>query len=378
MVKDKKRIFFVPVSNVLWIEATGNYACIHIAKDSHLLRETLAHLEEKLAPHHFIRVRKSAIVNGACISEIRNITDVEQIVIREAIQYCMPLPAHYMASTLYPNLETIRTSNDRLTPQKWDIFLYDSRLANAVGLWPWTDVFFSSELGNLIVSALSAGPVGVGDALGEINPKNLMTVVRPDGFLIKPDSPLLPIDSMYLIDAANGKGPMIAQAETKFANSFARYVFSYPRDPAQTEVSVSLTDLGVVGPAFAFDWIGHTGTLISSGGALSIRLKDGFAYNVVVPVNVDGLALLGDTEKIVTLGRQRVSSLEDHGTLTATIKFAPGEDVRTISGFAAHEPKLKAEKGHLKGFIYDAKTDMFQVQMVPGSNGEAVLRLAAH
>jgi two-component system LytT family response regulator len=38
---------------------------------SHLLRDTLAHLEEKLAPHHFIRVRKSAIVNGACISEIR-------------------------------------------------------------------------------------------------------------------------------------------------------------------------------------------------------------------------------------------------------------------------------------------------------------------
>jgi two-component system LytT family response regulator len=75
VVKDNKRIFFVPVSNVLWIEATGNYACIHTASDSHLLRETLAHLEEKLAPHHFIRVRKSAIVNGACISEIRPMFD---------------------------------------------------------------------------------------------------------------------------------------------------------------------------------------------------------------------------------------------------------------------------------------------------------------
>jgi hypothetical protein len=28
VVKDKTRIFFVPVSNVLWIEATGNYACM--------------------------------------------------------------------------------------------------------------------------------------------------------------------------------------------------------------------------------------------------------------------------------------------------------------------------------------------------------------
>ena len=75
VVKDKKRIFFVSVSNVLWIEATGNYASIHTAKDSHLLRETLAHLEEKLASHHFIRVRKSAIVNGASISEIRPMFD---------------------------------------------------------------------------------------------------------------------------------------------------------------------------------------------------------------------------------------------------------------------------------------------------------------
>jgi two-component system, LytTR family, response regulator len=71
-------------SNVLWIEATGNYACIHTAKDNHLLRETLAHLEEKLAHHLFIRVRKSAIVNGACISEIRPMFDgVYDIVLAE-------------------------------------------------------------------------------------------------------------------------------------------------------------------------------------------------------------------------------------------------------------------------------------------------------
>ena len=84
VVKDKKRIFFVPVSNVLWIEATGNYACIHTAKDNHLLRETMAHLEEKLASHRFVRVRKSAIVNGDFISEIRPMFDgVYDIVLTE-------------------------------------------------------------------------------------------------------------------------------------------------------------------------------------------------------------------------------------------------------------------------------------------------------
>jgi two-component system, LytTR family, response regulator len=75
VVKDKKRIFFVPVSNVLWIGATGNYVCIHTASGKHLLRETMTNLEEKLAAHHFVRVRKSVIVNGTCISEIRPMFD---------------------------------------------------------------------------------------------------------------------------------------------------------------------------------------------------------------------------------------------------------------------------------------------------------------
>src|ERR1700733_13388926 len=89
------------------------------------------------------------------------------------IQYCMPLPSHYMASTQYSNVHTIRTSLDRFDREKWDSFLYDSRLATAVGLWPWTDVFFSNELPNLILSTLSAGPVGVGDALGETDDRNM-------------------------------------------------------------------------------------------------------------------------------------------------------------------------------------------------------------
>jgi hypothetical protein len=64
------------------------------------------------------------------------------------IQYCMPLPSHYMASTQYSNVQTIRPSDDRFDREKWDSFLYDSRLASAVGLWPWTDVFFSNDLPN--------------------------------------------------------------------------------------------------------------------------------------------------------------------------------------------------------------------------------------
>ena len=294
-----------------------------------------------------------------------------------SIQYCMPLPAHYMASTLYPNIETIRTSSDRLTAQKWDDFLYDSRLASAVGLWPWTDVFFSSELPNLIVSTLSAGPVGVGDALGDIDAQNLMAVVRQDGYIIKPDFPLLPIDSMYASDANSQQAPMVAMAETKFTDSLARYVFSYPRRPTDTEFSVPLSELDFSGPVYAYDWREHSGYLIPAGGTLSMHFKDGFAYDVLVPVNRDGLALLGDTEKIVPLGKKRIGALEDRGTLTATIEFAHGEDVRTISGYASHSPKLKVLKGDLRNMDYDSRTKIFRAQVAPASSAEAILRVNA-
>lgn len=294
------------------------------------------------------------------------------------IQYCMPLPAHYMASTLYPNLETIRPSNDRLTPQKWDEFLYDSRLAAAVGLWPWTDVFFSTELPNLIVSALSAGPVGVGDALGSIDAANLKAVVRRDGFLIKPDSPLLPIDAMYASDAAHQQAPMVAMAETRFAGSVARYVFSYPRRATDTELSVPLSELGFSGPTYAVDWRAHRGYIIPAGGNLRENFKDGFSYVILVPVNQEGLAFLGETEKIVPLGKQRIAAIADHqGTLTATIQFAPGEDTVTVFGYASHAPKLTAPKGKLKSSSYDSTTKVYQAQVAPGESQEAILRISA-
>ena len=293
------------------------------------------------------------------------------------IMYCMPLPAHYLASTLYPNVSMIRVSGDRFALRNWDAFLYDSRLAASVGLWPWTDVFSSGELDNLIISTLSGGPVGIGDPIGEINAPNLMTSMRKDGLLIKPDTPLLPIDAMYASDATHQKVPMIAEAETKFASSSVHYVFSYPRKRSQFDYSVSLSDLGISGPAYAYDWLAHTGKVIESGGTLPIHYKDGFSYTVLVPVNQEGLALLGDTEKIVPLGKQRVASIENNGSLAATIEFAPGESELNISGYASRRPKLSALSGELKHVTYDPKSGIFQVRLSPSPSGRALLKISA-
>jgi len=54
-----------------WIEADDYYAAIHSGSARHLLRESLASLEQRLNPKTFLRTHRSAIVNINRISEIR-------------------------------------------------------------------------------------------------------------------------------------------------------------------------------------------------------------------------------------------------------------------------------------------------------------------
>ena len=293
------------------------------------------------------------------------------------IQYCMPLPSHYMASTQYSSVQTIRTSMDRFDREKWDSFLYGSRLASAVGLWPWIDVLFSNEIPNLILSTLSGGPVGVGDALGETNAHNLATAIRTDGTIVKADSTLLPINSMYVSDAMNERAPMIATSESAFGNQRAHYVFAYPRTGSEEGVTVSLSSLQISGPVFAYDWVTHSGELLPEGGSLRMKFAAGWDYQILSPVNRKGLALLGDTDKIVSLGKQRIANLEDHGTLTVTIKFAHGEDLLTISGYASQKPQLRALQGKLANTAYDPQTKIFRAQIAPAGSGQAILQAIA-
>jgi hypothetical protein len=215
----------------------------------------------------------------------------------------------------------------------------------------------------------------VGDALGGTNAQNVAAVVRRDSVIVKPDAPLLPIDSMYASDATNSRSPMVAMAESVFGDETVRYVFAYPRTPTQDSVRVPLTDLGASGPVFAYDWR-RTGELIPAGGSLRMEFVDGWDYRILSPVNRKGLALLGDTEQIVPLGKKRIAAIEDRGTLTITIEFAHGEDTLPISGYASRRPKVKALEGKAKDMAYDPKTRVFQLQVASPEGGRAVVRVA--
>ncbi len=78
--KSRGRILFLPVSEIRWIGAEENYVRLCTEHETHLLRETMAHLEERLDPHSFLRVHRSFIVNLQFVKEVRTDHDGESSV----------------------------------------------------------------------------------------------------------------------------------------------------------------------------------------------------------------------------------------------------------------------------------------------------------
>jgi two-component system LytT family response regulator len=79
--KSRGRILFLPVSEIRWIGAEENYVRLCTEHETHLLRETMAHLEERLDPHSFLRVHRSFIVNLQFVKEVRTDHDGESSVL---------------------------------------------------------------------------------------------------------------------------------------------------------------------------------------------------------------------------------------------------------------------------------------------------------
>lgn len=71
VIKSGGRIFFLNVEEIDWIEAADNYVRLHVGPDSHLLRQTMNHLEMRLDPNHFLRVHRSRIINIRQIKELQ-------------------------------------------------------------------------------------------------------------------------------------------------------------------------------------------------------------------------------------------------------------------------------------------------------------------
>lgn len=66
-IKVDERILFVPVEEIVWIEAANKYVVIHTPGGTHISRQTIQGLEEKLNPREFVRTHRSTLVRKAAV-----------------------------------------------------------------------------------------------------------------------------------------------------------------------------------------------------------------------------------------------------------------------------------------------------------------------
>ena len=70
-VKTCGKVVLVPVSDVDWIAAEGDYARLYVRDRSYLINASLTGLEPRLAAASFVRIHRSTIVNITRVSELR-------------------------------------------------------------------------------------------------------------------------------------------------------------------------------------------------------------------------------------------------------------------------------------------------------------------
>ncbi|MFT3829004.1 MAG: LytTR family DNA-binding domain-containing protein [Opitutaceae bacterium] len=70
VVRNERHLAVVPVEQVDWLAAAGNYVVLHAGRTTHVLRESLAALEARLDPSAFVRISRSAMVNLDRISSL--------------------------------------------------------------------------------------------------------------------------------------------------------------------------------------------------------------------------------------------------------------------------------------------------------------------
>ena len=70
-IRNGRETVRVPVQNIEWVDAAGDYLCIHADGNTHILRATMREMENLLDPRLFQRVHRSTIVNLSRVKSLR-------------------------------------------------------------------------------------------------------------------------------------------------------------------------------------------------------------------------------------------------------------------------------------------------------------------
>ena len=79
-VKNASHTFVLQTDDIDWIGAAGNYVELHVGSETHLIRERLSQLEERLDPEKFVRVHRSTIVRVDRIKKLHPLFNDDHLI----------------------------------------------------------------------------------------------------------------------------------------------------------------------------------------------------------------------------------------------------------------------------------------------------------
>ena len=301
------------------------------------------------------------------------------------LQWCMGTPADMAQTTTLTQVTSVRTSGDHgyiATPgQLWAWFCSTNAIARALGLMPFKDVFradpdVAGDHGEpeALLSALSTGPVGLGDRVGRFDPTLAMRTCRADGRLIKPHVPIAATSRSLLASTGTRPALMVAECWSQHPAGRWAYVLATrcsPGDEASTG-EVRLAELGESAPTgdvVVWDWRARVARRVARDARWNVTLApEEWTFDVIAPLLGSGIAVIGDTSKFVTAGDARIVVRERSGGVQLTV--LGGNERVTVTGWAETAP-IRSD-GDL---VFDADTGVWTTDVDVPARGWCTLLL---
>ena len=266
------------------------------------------------------------------------------------LQWCMASPADLCVAASLGQVTSVRTSGDHGyiagAGFLWAWFLYTNAVARALGLHPFKDVFRAdttqpenhSEV-EALLSALSTGPVGIGDRVGGADPAVVRRTCRADGMLLKPDVPIAATDAAFHRHAVVRPVPLVAETYSDHPAGRWSYVLTlnvYRGDePLDADVDArSLGDAAPAGDVVVWRWRERAGRAAPATWTVTLEPL-GWDYRVLAPVLDSGLAVVGDPDVFATAADRRVGAISATTDGARFTVLGAGERVPVV-GWSRH------------------------------------------
>ncbi len=104
-VKKPQGVLFIDLAELIAVEAAENYILLVLSSGSHLIRDSISAIAEKLRHHGFVQIHRSIVVNASQVQEIHHRAGGEYLVCTRG-------------GKQYPSSRTYR-QNLRMLAQLW-------------------------------------------------------------------------------------------------------------------------------------------------------------------------------------------------------------------------------------------------------------------